>query len=831
MLNIETAEQLSSMLGGHQVSPGQFMALCPAHPDGNPSLSIGQGNGVVLVNCFAGCQYKEIVKALEERGINLATNGHEEIDWPTGVPASWNGKRYRARWAYRDKAGDPIGHVVRYESPSGEKEIIPFFKGDPFGWKSGYPKGQMRPLYNLDKISKLPPDHPVWVVEGEKCADALTELNCVATTSPGGSNGARLADWSPLAGRTVVIWPDKDRAGTVYAGNVFNTLMEVGDSNQEVILIEVDKMDALKTKEDAFDWIQKGFGAEDIEGLPNKLLMNLDDLQIIVVDEAQIFEAIDKTEVAFKRANPYAIFQRKSLMVRVAVAPNKAMTTAETKEEDYVGLREVKVEHLLDLWNRHLTFAKVDANGELAPIDPLAKMATRYMARENWNLNILSGVIYAPTLRPNGEPLERLGYDELSGLYFVDTGARFNPLKRGPTPEDAVKALSVLRYPLADFPFVEPEDESVALAAMLTSLVRNSLATAPMFAFTAPVAGSGKTLLANVVSIIATGKQAVPMPHGRDREEMRKALFAKLLMGSPIILIDNIEQIFSNDVVCAILTAPGSTWSDRILGESQIREVPTNVTFMATGNNLTFRGDITRRVLLCTIDPNMEKPEEREDFRIKEPLERHVQRHRAAYVEAGLTILKAYIRAGSPKQEIKQYGSFEGFSDWVRSALAWLGRADPVLTKKKVEEEDPGKQAFYRIIQAWSGEWQVKSISAAEITQDCNNALENHPADSPLYQMADALKEVTRSRGKSLDSASVGRVGNFVWESLNTAQEEGFQYILFRHGYSTSGPFQTTARSIVRGIMRSKESTPYIIKAKSLQHNAVFVVAVRPLKR
>jgi len=70
-----------------------------------------------------------------------------------------------------------------------------------------------------------------------------------------------------------------------------------------------------------------------------------------------------------------------------------------------------------------------------------------------------------------------------------------------------------------------------------------------------------------------------------------------------------------------------------------------------------------------------------------------------------------------------------------------------------------------------------------------------------------------------------------VMESLKEAQEEGIEYLIFTHGYSTSRPGQTTARSVVRGIMRSKASTPYIIKNKSIQHYSVFVAAIRPKRR
>ena len=68
------------------------------------------------------------------------------------------------------------------------------------------------------------------------------------------------------------------------------------------------------------------------------------------------------------------------------------------------------------------------------------------------------------------------------------------------------------------------------------------------------------------------------------------------------------------------------------------------------------------------------------------------------------------------------------------------------------------------------------------------------------------------------------------FDALRTAYENGVPYVIFTHGYSTSGPFKTTARSIVRGIMRDKQSTPFVIKCKSIQHNSVFVAAIRPKK-
>jgi len=77
----------------------------------------------------------------------------------------------------------------------------------------------------------------------------------------------------------------------------------------------------------------------------------------------------------------------------------------------------------------------------------------------------------------------------------------------------------------------------------------------------------------------------------------------------------------------------------------------------------------------------------------------------------------------------------------------------------------------------------------------------------------------------------MGDVERLVKERLRDAQQNGRPYLMFIHGWSTSRPGQATARSIVRGFMRSREATPFIVKAHSIQHETVFVAKIRPLRR
>lgn len=121
-----------------------------------------------------------------------------------------------ASWAYHDADGGLIGYICRFNLDDGAKDVVPqSYCQNAEGrrewrWLSF---AKPRPLYGLDLLASSP-SAGVIVVEGEKAADAARTI-CpgVVVTWPGGSKAVRHTDWSPLAGRKVIIWPDRDEAG------------------------------------------------------------------------------------------------------------------------------------------------------------------------------------------------------------------------------------------------------------------------------------------------------------------------------------------------------------------------------------------------------------------------------------------------------------------------------------------------------------------------------------------------------------------------------------------------------------------------------------------
>lgn len=128
------------------------------------------------------------------------------------------------------------------------------------------PPSEGWPLYGLSALLQAPRTAPVFVVEGEACADALQQLGVVAVTS-GGATSANGADWRPLARRQVILWPDNDEAGRTYAKAVCERLEAL---KTQCTWVDVRALD-LPAKGDCVDWLSHhpDAAADDVLALPH----------------------------------------------------------------------------------------------------------------------------------------------------------------------------------------------------------------------------------------------------------------------------------------------------------------------------------------------------------------------------------------------------------------------------------------------------------------------------------------------------------------------------------------------------------------------------------
>jgi phage/plasmid primase-like uncharacterized protein len=412
-------------------------------------------------------------------------------------------------------------------------------------------------------------------------------------------------------------------------------------------------------------------------------------------------------------------------------------------------IREVNETWLALAWTRLVEWQKYDGRAKgFVPVDCPEKVARAYLAAAGeWRVPVLRGVLECPTLREDGSLLARPGFDRASGL-FMDYDGPPVRLPVRPTLDDAKAALDVLARPFEEFPFATPLDRAVAVAALLTGLVRKTLPTAPLFAFDAPSAGSGKSLLTDVTALVLTGRPASVASYGRDPEETEKRLSSLLLAGPAMVALDNIERPLDGEALCSMLSQ--ATYTFRPLGASRVMTVPTNTLIVATGNNLAVRGDLVRRTLLCRIDAGVKRPEFRE---FKRDLKKWLPEHRHALIQAGLIVLHAYHAAGRPARCGKVLGGFEEWDRWIRGALRWCGWADPVQTQAATEQSDPGRAELERVVTAWRAALGDKVLSAAEVMERCGM--------SPSTELRDALLEVAAD-ARHPDVISAKRLGRWL---------------------------------------------------------------------
>lgn len=181
------------------------------------------------------------------------------------TPALKEGFQPEALHVYRNEQGQPQFWLIRARHPqTGDKWIRPMhFDGKDY--RLGTPRfTNGKPLYNLDLLTHRKRETVV-VCEGEKCADALHKRGLLATTS-GGAKSAATANWQPLLGRDVLIWPDHDVPGQLYATEVAEILNGLGCT---VRVIDTRHL-GLSKGEDAVEWLAHNPSADcdDVLRLP-----------------------------------------------------------------------------------------------------------------------------------------------------------------------------------------------------------------------------------------------------------------------------------------------------------------------------------------------------------------------------------------------------------------------------------------------------------------------------------------------------------------------------------------------------------------------------------
>lgn len=336
--------------------------------------------------------------------------------------------------------------------------------------------------------------------------------------------------------------------------------------------------------------------------------------------------------------------------------------------------------------------------------------------KEFATLNKLSEV---PFVRPDGTVCTAPGYDESTKTFLV-----LDPILSGievpatPTQDEVARARDLLLDELlGDFPLHTQADKANALATLITPFVRDLIPTSPLAVIDAKEAGSGKNLLADVISILTTGKAAQTLPYTTEAEEQRKVITSAFRSGSAMLLFDEAHEIEGTAFARALTS---HSYQDRILGGSNIAEFPNNRTWVSLGNQVQVKGDMSRRVYRVRLEYPGESPESRTADQFRHPdLRQWAMDHRAQLVRACLILVRAWFALGRPQAPLPfRMGSFERWQETLAGILWVAGVADFLGNVAQWRSESDFERKHQVAHLDWlSGQFGSREFTSSQVTE------------------------------------------------------------------------------------------------------------------
>jgi primase-helicase-like zinc-binding protein len=667
------------------------------------------GDGLAAVQWIRGCNFPLALRFVAEQvGIapkNGHTNGHS-IDPLDAI--------CRAKRMPRDGAliygGRITDGAVAFPSwgPAGEplSEFTIWPNGNEKRKKGLWPKGGTAGIFLpvVDGTPQLPQPGETWIVcEGVKDAAALHALGYLAA----GLNTCQMAQrFAPMfRGVKVVLAPDRDTASIEGMDKSAGRLHRVTTSTR------IAALPAEVTSKDGKD-VRDILGQQDGERLVRLAIEQAQEWTPPKSDDpsadnrVRIFAGPKEHEVATEAIKALAgldgLYQRGGNLVSVVTDPDPPKGIIRPPGSLY--LNQIDEPGLCDRLSQVAQFFQRRRQGEeLVEVDvpPPLRIAKIIQSRRNYPaVSPIEGIVHAPTFLADGSVLTTKGYDRRTGLYLAGA-VDFPAVPQSPTLADAETARDEILEVVCDFPFANDAHKAAWLALALTPAARFAFdGPSPLGAFDSNVRGSGKSKAADSIAMIHLGTDMPRTAYPDSDDELRKAITAALLASELMMLLDNVARMLGGPALDALLTATG--WNERILGQSKLTGRLTATTlWLASGNNLVFGADTSRRSLACRLESREENPEERQGFKHPDLLG-WVKQNRGRLAVAAVTILRAYHVDGRPKLNLNQWGSFEGWSNLVRNAVVWCGMEDPGATRQEVREQSDREAGLLRqLLAAW----------------------------------------------------------------------------------------------------------------------------------
>lgn len=464
------------------------------------------------------------------------------------------------------------------------------------------------------------------------------------------------------------------------------------------------------------------------------------------------------------------LFQQNDRLVRVEHQQGEAARGHLRRPQGARQIAAVSIEMVQRLLSRHVRFVTVTTTGRGKTRKTLTKQASAptnlaklFTNCGGWsNIPRLVGLTSTPFIRRDGVIVSTPGYDPVSGYLFIDDGTEWLHVPDQPTEEQVAAAAEALYEVVCDFPFEKPEHRSAWLATLLTTVGRPAIhGPVPMLWVDGNRKGTGKSKLPRLISEIVCGHDPTEISFTSDEKELENRLASVLLAGDRIAAFDNATGSLRNAVLDRFLTS--TIFSTRRFFRQELVKLLNNTVLTVTGNNLTLRGDLSRRVLRVRLVTPLERPDRRDDFRHPD-LFGFVKQNRPRLFAAALTILRAHAAAGFPHPTVqvtkpdgsiveelaRPVGSFREWDIVIRHAMLRAGLPDPARTQDEAHDEDEGDTKLLEFFRAWHA---YDPNLTGTVTKLINKIMEGemrrragdrYHSDQPrLAELRDALFELT----------------------------------------------------------------------------------------
>ena len=509
------------------------------------------------------------------------------------------------------------------------------------------------------------------------------------------------------------------------------------------------------------------------------------ELPEILVSSRHLRDNTEDAITALVAANdPPSIFVRAGQLVRI-IRDEKGIPIIDP-------LNEASLRGIMDRAANYVKASRDDAY----PVSPPLEIVRDIMGLASWPFPPLQAITEVPVISPSGGIYSGNGYNPETGLYHIpNPGLTITPIPEQPSEEDVVTATELLKEAICDFPFADQGDGGSAslanaLATMITPIVRPLIdGPVPLALIDKPQAGTGATLLAEVVSSIATGRSAAMMSQPKDDEECRKKITSFLMAGRSIIVMDNVESRIYLPSLAALLTS--TRWLDRILGRSEPSSIPNRSIWIATGNNIQLGGDLPRRCYWIRMDAKQARPWQRKGFRHPNLVQWCAQ-NRGELIRAALVLSKAWITNGKPGASgLPALGGFESWSETIGGILSYVG-IEGFLTNleamyEEMDTETPQWEAF---LEAWYKIWGSSPVAVSTITAYLESGAKLDEGGPDLKsvlpdQLADSIssrKSPNRVVGRALSARNGMRFPSGCMICKGSKKHQAVQWCVTRDG-------------------------------------------------